>query len=105
MRLRPLTTEHRRRRGWLGHRIARLRNVVEQGESPATPALVAALALAVVVPVVALAMSAAIVGNRLASNDARPQVAHASAVSSRTGGAQRPRRSGAADGRRARPER
>jgi hypothetical protein len=105
MRLHPVTTENRRRRGWLGRRIARLRNVVEQGESPATPALVAALVLVVVVPVVALVMSAAIVGNHLASNDAQAQVAHASGVSSRTDSVQRPRRSRAADGRRARPER
>lgn len=100
MRLRPVTAENR---PW--RTLARLRNVAERGESPATPALVAAAVLLVVIPVVALAMSAAIVGNRLASNDARPHVAHASGVSSRTDGAQRQRRSGAADGRRARPER
>jgi hypothetical protein len=88
--------------GW----VARLRDVLERGESPATPALVAAAVLAVVIPVVALVMSAAIMGNHLASHDTGPPHAvHASGARSGTDGPQRLRRCGSADGCRRRPER
>jgi EmrB/QacA subfamily drug resistance transporter len=64
-------TERARRRGplqWVGLRIARLRAVAERGESPATPALVAGAVLVVIIPVLALVMSAAFIGNHLASH-------------------------------------